>query len=461
MQEALVIAHLKLDGLLDSEAFVGWIRSIVRRRCLHSVKGLAGVALGDLGEISGGEDLYATITDRLDRERVLAAVAELSEEQRQVFRLHYEEGLSHERTGAKLGLSKETVNMRLHAARTRLRRRLISMNLNDSVMAHVGHVVSADGALITMQFPSDAVPLLVARLVSGGENLCVVRRLPEGQIQAVPTAEGGIWTPGREVQNTGEPFVEPLMNETVARLARLTGQDAVFLPTGIKTIDMFAPMAQSGTAGIFAEWGVGILVLLPELVRRLDSPANRQTIFAFVPPIRDEQQWREVNGEITLGSIRTEVFYIPVGDPVSRPFVDGSASLDTKLVLSRRLAEQGIFPSIDPLRSSSRVHKLGRKQTSEEVCALLQQYHSLQFASEAEAERSLTQDEWVAVRRARLASRFLSQPFFVAEPYTGVPGVDADIEVVAQTFAGILAGKYDACSKEAFTMTGATPKEAK
>jgi F0F1-type ATP synthase beta subunit len=314
----------------------------------------------------------------------------------------------------------------------------------------VGRIEHADGPLVTLRFPSGGAPFHFERLDAAGDLLCAARCLPDGLVQAVATKPNAIWTVGQEVRGSGEPFLEAFDDAVVYSIPR-GEQRGAELMTGIKTIDTFARLVQGGNVGLFAEWGLGALVLLPELVERLDSGANRQSIYAFVRPIQDENQWREVNAEIASGSHKVEILYLPVSDPISASFIGEVKGLDSKLVLSRSLAEQGIWPCIDPVRSSS----ASQSAVADDVRNLVRKYFSLQFGS---PERSLEKDDWLTVRRGRLATRFLSQPFHVAEPYTGHPGVDADAAVAEKTFAGIVSGQFDDRNKEAFTMTGATPK---
>jgi len=368
-----------------------------------------------------------------------------------VLGMHYQQGLSQDEIGVRLGLTKATINMRLHAARSRLRRRL-NMNEQEMNLTRTGSVVEAHGSLVTLRFKAGDSPLIFSKLTSGREELCVVRALPDGLVQAVSVRPGAIWTPGQAVEDTREHFSGSIDPSGLI----FASNPGALLDTGIKSIDIFSPLSSGGVTGLFCSWGLGGLVLAPELVGRLEKGSGRQTIVAFVPPVQSEQQWREVNGEITLGSHRIEMLYLPVDDPVHREFVAGAQGLDAKIVLSRRLAELDIWPCIDPIRSCSTLSVEERSRVAGEVRELLSQYYRLQFTDES--DRSLTPDEWTVVKRARLANLFLGQPFFVAEPYTNRPGVYADPGETLETFRGILAGKFDGKGKAAFSMTGATPK---
>ncbi len=441
VQEALLVAHRKLDRLKDSDAFQVWLRGIVRNRCLH-VKAEGTLPLEEsLASPQPADELGLT-----------EAIEELPESQKLILGLFYVEGLSQAEIGRSLGLTVATVNMRMHAARERLRRRLI---VNETINS--GRIESVDGALVTIRF-AGAAPKILAKLASDFGALCVLRTQPDGTVQAASSRSGAIWTPGQEVRDTGEAFLDALPDQVAIDVAGRGGGQATALQSGIKSIDIFAPLMQGGKAGVFAEWGVGTLVLLPELLQRLDDGNRRQSFYAFFPALQNEKQWQDVNAEAPVGSGKVEIYYIPVRDPISGSFVNAVTGLDAKLVLSRTLAEQGIYPSIDPIRSSSAAHDSARASVIADAQELIRRYYELQFSMDPEDAHSLTQEDWTTIRRARLATRFLSQPFYVAEPYTGIPGVTADPSTALETLRGILSGTYDDLHASAFMMTGDTPK---
>ena len=319
----------------------------------------------------------------------------------------------------------------------------------------IGRVLEADGVLVTLQFNENEAPLIFSRLSSDCGPLCVVRRISEKTVQAAAEMPDRIWTPGQEVKDSSEPFSGRISTEIAESMIRETARENDALETGIKVVDLFAPMVKSGSTGIFAEWGLGALVLIPELVLRLDRLGARQTIYVFVLPIRGEQEWRDINAEAPADSKNVDVYYIPVADPITASFVDHFKALDTKLVLSRRMAEQNIWPAIDPLRSGSLARPGDRSQLADKVRELIRQYYALQFS---EGLRSLNESDWLTVRRGRLATHFLGQPFFVAEPYTGQPGLQTSVNSAAETFGKVLSGQYDDYRKDAFSMAGDTPK---
>ncbi len=468
VQEALVIAYTHLDRLEQPQAFGAWLRGIVRHQC-YRARRAAPDNLGweHLQDIGGGEaDLAQTVAGQVMRNQVRAAIAALTPAQQDVLGLHYEAGLSHQEIATRLNLTVSTVNMRLHAARTRLRRRLRIMNDPTTQPHHSGRVQDADGPIVIVQFAPNATPPIFSHLLSEGkENVCVVQHLSAGRVRAIATRPDAIWTPGQEVFATGEPFTQSLDLATVRQLIqtlRPASSGVTALESGIKTIEVFAPLTQGGVTGIFTEWGLGVLVLLPELIQRLDQEDNRQTFFVLMPSIRDMTHWQEIIPELTVGTRNLQIVYLPVLDPILPAFISAVQDLDTTLVLTRRLAEQAIWPCLDPLACHSRRlnHVDARPDQDTLACdlrQLLRRYYTLQFSLGDEARHALSQEEEQTIQRARKTIRFLSQPFFVAEPYTGKPGVFVTSEDAIQGFAGILAGRYDILSKETFYMVGAAP----
>lgn len=135
------------------------------------------------------------------------------------------------------------------------------------------------------------------------------------------------------------------------------------------------------------------------------------------------------------------------------------AHLDATTVLSRSIAELGIFPAVDPLDSTSRIldpQILGEEHYSvaRQVQEILQKYKSLQDIIAILGMDELSEEDKLTVARARKIQRFLSQPFHVAEVFTGTPGVFVKLEDTIKGFKGILEGKYDDIPEQAFYMVG-------
>jgi F-type H+-transporting ATPase subunit beta len=135
------------------------------------------------------------------------------------------------------------------------------------------------------------------------------------------------------------------------------------------------------------------------------------------------------------------------------------AHLDATTVLSRQIAELGIYPAVDPLDSTSRMldpRVVGDEhyQVARDVQRVLQTYKSLQDIIAILGMDELSEDDRLTVARARKIQRFLSQPFHVAEVFTGSPGVFVNLEDTIKGFKGIVAGEYDEMPEGSFYMVG-------
>jgi len=135
------------------------------------------------------------------------------------------------------------------------------------------------------------------------------------------------------------------------------------------------------------------------------------------------------------------------------------AHLDATTVLNRSIAELGIYPAVDPLDSTSRIldpRVVGDEhyQVAREVQSTLQRYKALQDIIAILGMDELSEDDKLIVARARKIQRFLSQPFFVAEVFTGSPGKLVSLEDTIKGFKGLCAGEYDHMPEAAFYMVG-------
>jgi len=160
------------------------------------------------------------------------------------------------------------------------------------------------------------------------------------------------------------------------------------------------------------------------------------------------------------GSITSvQAIYVPADDLTDPAPATSFAHLDATTVLSRSIAEQAIFPAVDPLDSTSRMldpRVVGEEhyQTALSVQRVLQQYKSLQDIIAILGMDELSEEDKLVVARARKIQRFLSQPFHVAEVFTGTPGVFVKLEDTIKAFKGIVAGEYDGLPEAAFYMVG-------
>jgi len=161
------------------------------------------------------------------------------------------------------------------------------------------------------------------------------------------------------------------------------------------------------------------------------------------------------------GSITSvQAVYVPADDITDPAAAATFAHLDATTVLSRSISETGIYPAVDPLASTSRIldpQILGEDhyQTAREVQRVLQRYKELQDVIAILGVAELPEEDKLIVGRARKIQRFLSQPFFVAERFTQIPGKYVKIEDTIKGFKGIVEGKYDDLSEQSFYMVGA------
>ena len=162
----------------------------------------------------------------------------------------------------------------------------------------------------------------------------------------------------------------------------------------------------------------------------------------------------------TKGSITSvQAIYVPADDLTDPAPATSFAHLDATTVLSRQIAELGIYPAVDPLDSSSRMldpRIVGEHhyEVARNVQEVLQQYKSLQDIIAILGMDELSEEDKLTVARARKIQRFLSQPFHVAEVFTGSPGKLVGLEDTIAGFAGIIAGEYDHLPEAAFYMVG-------
>jgi F-type H+-transporting ATPase subunit beta len=160
------------------------------------------------------------------------------------------------------------------------------------------------------------------------------------------------------------------------------------------------------------------------------------------------------------GSITSvQAIYVPADDLTDPAPAASFAHLDATTVLSRSIAEQAIFPAVDPLDSTSRMldpRVVGQEHydVARAVQRVLQQYKSLQDIIAILGMDELSEEDKLVVSRARKMQRFLSQPFHVAEVFTGTPGVFVKLEDTIKAFKAILAGEYDHLPEPAFYMVG-------
>jgi F-type H+-transporting ATPase subunit beta len=191
------------------------------------------------------------------------------------------------------------------------------------------------------------------------------------------------------------------------------------------------------------------------LLGRIPSAVGYQPTLAT-----DMGQLQERITTTQSGSITSvQAVYVPADDLTDPAPATTFAHLDATTVLSRQISELGIYPAVDPLDSTSRIldpQVVGERhyRVANDVQNILQRYKDLQDIIAILGMDELSEEDKQAVARARRIQKFLSQPFHVAEVFTGTPGVYVKLEDTIQAFEEIVSGKYDDLPENAFYMVG-------
>ena len=223
---------------------------------------------------------------------------------------------------------------------------------------------------------------------------------------------------------------------TVAEYFRDQGQDVLFF------VDNIFRFTQAGSE-------------VSALLGRIPSAVGYQPTLATDMGALQERITTTAKGSITS----VQAIYVPADDLTDPAPATSFAHLDATTVLSRGIFEKAIFPAVDPLDSTSRMLSpliVGEEHytVARQVQQILQRYKSLQDIIAILGLDELSEEDKVTVARARKIERFLSQPFHVAEVFTGLPGVFVQLEDNIRGFKGLCEGKYDHLPEAAFYMVG-------
>ena len=450
-----------------------------------------------------------------------------------------------------------------------------------------GKIVQVVGVVVDIEFAGELPAIYDALHVKrDGQILTleVAQHLDEHNVRSIALSTTDGLKRGDEVIATGAPISVPVGEETQGRMFNVVGDPidgqpspkgqrapihreppklteqsnkAEVLETGIKVIDLIAPIAKGGKVGLFAGAGVGKTVLITELINNIAKFHSGNSVFAGVgertregndlyyemeeagvlgktslvfgqmnePPgarlrvalsgltmaetFRDQgkdvllfidnifrftqagaevsallgrlpsavgyqpnlqQEMGALQERITStkkGSITSvQAVYVPADDLTDPAPAATFAHLDATIVMSRALTEIGIYPAVDVLDSSSSSldpEIVGEEhyRVAREVQRVLQQYKELQDIIAILGMEELSDDQKQVVARARRIQRYLSQPFHVAEKFTGNPGSYVKLEDTIRDFGDILAGKYDDKPEEWFYMVNGTLADKK
>nr|WP_306269297.1 F0F1 ATP synthase subunit beta [Pararhizobium sp. IMCC3301] len=223
---------------------------------------------------------------------------------------------------------------------------------------------------------------------------------------------------------------------TIAEHFRDQGQDVLFF------VDNIFRFTQAGSE-------------VSALLGRIPSAVGYQPTLATDMGMMQERITTTTKGSVTS----VQAIYVPADDLTDPAPATSFAHLDATTVLNRAISEKGIYPAVDPLDSTSRMLDpiiVGQEHydTARRVQEILQRYKALQDIIAILGMDELSEEDKIAVTRARKIERFLSQPFFVAEVFTGSPGKLVSLEDTIRSFKGLVEGDYDHLPEAAFYMCG-------
>ncbi len=455
-------------------------------------------------------------------------------------------------------------------------------------MSKTGTITQIIGAVVDVKFSGDLPKIYDALECKLGDNRLVLeveQHLSDDTVRTVAMSSTDGLERGVKVESTGAPISVPVGEGSLGRMFNVVGEpidekeapkDAISYPihqpapdfkdqetkteifeTGIKVIDLIAPITKGGKVGLFGGAGVGKTVLITELIRNIAAEHGGYSVFAGVgertregndlyhemkdsgvldktvmvfgqmnePPgarmrvglsglaqaeyFRDQGKdmllfidnifrFTQAGSEVstTLGrmpsavgyqpTLATEMgelqeritstkkgsitsvqaVYVPADDLTDPAPATTFAHLDSTIVLDRSLAALGIYPAVDPLASSSAIldpNVVGEEHhnVAREVQRISQRYKNLQDIIAVLGMEELSDEDKLTVSRARKIQKFLSQPFHVAENFTGYKGEYVSLADTVKSFKEITGGKYDSVPEQEFYMKGSISQVAK
>ena len=455
-------------------------------------------------------------------------------------------------------------------------------------MASTGHVIGVRGSVVDIEFDDGLPGIDEAVHVEGPSGRIVVevqQQLSRTRVRGISMSFTAGLPRGAKAEATGAPITVPVGDAVLGRMINVVGEpidgagaltppdgsaklqmrpihspgppvaeqrtEREIFATGMKVVDLLAPLGKGGKAGMFGGAGVGKTVLIMELIRNTvekhaglsvfagvgertreghelwqemkDAGVLQNTVLVFgqmnEPPgarfrvaltalavaehfreaqgkdvmllidnvFRFVQAGSEVSGLLgrlpsrvgyqpTLGSEVAELqeritsthrgavtsiqaVYVPADDFTDPAAAETFSHLDSFITLSRRMASEGLYPAVDPLESSSKLLSadiVGQQHydVARQVRETIAHYRSLEDIINMLGLEELSADDQRAVHRARRLIRFLTQPFFVTEHFTGKPGKTVSMEETLQGCEAILAGEFDEVPESALYMIG-------
>ncbi len=374
-----------------------------------------------------------------------------------------------------------------------------------------GKIVQVIGAVVDVEFPQDAVPRVYDALEvqNGNEKLVleVQQQLGGGIVRTIAMGSSDGLRRGLDVKDLEHPIEVPVGKATLGRIMNVLGEPVdmkgeigeeerwaihraapsyeelsnsqELLETGIKVIDLMCPFAKGGKVGLFGGAGVGKTVNMMELIRNIAIEHSGYSVFAGVG-----ERTREGNDfyhEMTDSNVidKVSLVYGQMNEPPGNRlrvaltgltmaekfrdegrdvllFVDNIyrytlAGTEVSALLGRMPSAPRAPPSrqLDPLVVGQEHY-----DTARGVQSILQRYQELKDIIAILGMDELSEEDKLVVARARKIQRFLSQPFFVAEVFTGSPGKYVSLKDTIRGFKGIMEGEYDHLPEQAFYMVG-------
>jgi F-type H+-transporting ATPase subunit beta len=373
---------------------------------------------------------------------------------------------------------------------------------------NIGRIEEIKGVVIEASFP-DALPEInnAITVQLGGETLvCEVQQLlGDDRVRAVAMDSTDGLNRGAEVVDTGAPISVPVGEITLGRIFNLLGEPIDLgedLPQGgvgersREGNDLWLEMKESGVidktmlvfgqmneppgarmrvalsgltmAEYFREQGQDVLLFIDNIFRFVQAGSEVSALLGrmpsqvgYQPTLESEMgQLQERITSTRQGSVTSiQAIYVPADDLTDPAPASVFAHLNATTTLSRGIAEKGIYPAVDPLDSTSTILKadiVGQEhyEVATRVKEILQRYRELQDIIAILGIDELSEEDKVTVQRARKVERFLSQPFHVAEQFTGTPGEYVPIAETVRSFRELIDGEHDEIPESAFLLKG-------
>jgi F-type H+-transporting ATPase subunit beta len=278
----------------------------------------------------------------------------------------------------------------------------------------------------------------------------VGERTREGNDLYMEMIESGVIKLGAEAQQSKCTLVYGQMNEPPGARARVA-LTALTVAEYFRDVEGQDVLLFVDNIFRFTQAGAEVSALLG----RIPSAVGYQPTLATDMGALQERITTTTKGSITS----VQAIYVPADDLTDPAPATTFSHLDATTVLSRGIAEKGIYPAVDPLDSKSRIlaaRVVGHEHydTAVSIQQVLQNYKALQDIIAILGMDELSEDDKLTVARARKIERFLSQPFHVAEIFTGKPGKFVSLDQTIAGFKGLLTGQYDDLPEQAFYMVG-------